>query len=81
MKIKIDLTSSTSVKHFETLQCVYCGDNSVVSVDLSDFNRWQSGEYIQTVWPQADADIREIMISGTHPRCWDKMFKEESNDV
>jgi hypothetical protein len=30
---------------------------------------------IQDVFPELNADEREFMISGTHPACWDEMFK------
>jgi len=46
-----------------------------------DYDRWKiDGEYIQNVFPEEPADIREWMISGTHPRCWDEMFPEEDLD-
>jgi hypothetical protein len=39
------------------------------------YDRWQiNGEYIQTVFPHLDVHIREWMISGTHPACWEDLF-------
>jgi hypothetical protein len=44
------------------------------------YNKWQvRGLYIQDVFPHLDKDIREWMISGTHPACWNQVFGEEED--
>ena len=45
------------------------------------YDRWAKNlEYAQDVFPDTAPDIREWMISGTHPKCWDEMFPEEDLD-
>jgi hypothetical protein len=60
-----------------TNPCVMCGNRSYVEVDAADFERWQAGEHVQNVWPKATPGWREVLITGTHPECWDKMFADE----
>jgi hypothetical protein len=52
------------------------------SLDRGAVERWQAGENIQSVFPDMSLADREIMISGTHPECWNKLFAEgeEVND-
>jgi hypothetical protein len=38
------------------------------------FHNWQGGELIQNALPELTADERELLISGTCPSCWDRMF-------
>lgn len=56
--------------------CVVCGQSAVVVLDAEKFDRWQRGEHIQAVWPKMSADNREVLISGTHPECWKKLWHD-----
>lgn len=62
----------------ETKHCMFCGLNGVVEVDDSEnqWERWRDGELIQNVWPEVSLSIREQLITGTHPACWDKYMAE-----
>lgn len=62
--------------HFVTKPCIVCKQTSMLSLDMDDFLRWQGGELVQNVWPDWTPDQRELLITGTHPECWDEMFKE-----
>ena len=31
----------------------------------------------QQAFPELPTEIREQLISGTHPKCWDEMFSDE----
>ena len=45
------------------------------------YNKWKvRGLYIQDVFPNLDKDIREWMISGTHPACWKQVFGDEDEE-
>jgi len=57
-------------------KCLFCGKQHVFTVPTEKFNRWQGGEYIQDVFPELDANIRETMISGSCSECFDAAFKE-----
>lgn len=57
-----------------TPRCFQCGETSKVTVVKEQFERWIAGELIQRAMPEMPVDTRELLISGTHPKCWDEMF-------
>ena len=57
--------------------CRLCGDTHVLKVNDDDVFRWQTGTLIQDAMPYLSADEREILISGTCGKCFDKMFGED----
>lgn len=65
-----------------TPRCRVCGNSGVLdNVDALGFVRWaELGENIQDALPQLDADQRELLMSGTHPQCWVRMFGPEEDD-
>jgi hypothetical protein len=66
----------------KTRPCTVCDQYEVWSLDREAVTRWQEGENIQSAFPDMNAEDREILISGTHPACWDKLFpaEEEGDD-
>ena len=58
-------------------QCVSCKDTHVLMVSNHDLKRWKGGELIQDAMPYLSADERELLISGTCKKCFDKMFGED----
>ena len=64
----------------KTKPCCVCDQYEVWSLDRQAVESWQSGEYIQKAFPNMSAEDREILISGTHPACWNKLFPEEEGD-
>jgi len=50
------------------------------SLDRAAVTRWREGENIQKVFPDMSAGDREVLISGTHPACWNKLFGEEEDE-
>ena len=60
--------------------CIHCDGETQFLITQDDYNRWKiNGEYIQDVFPEEPKDVREWMISGTHPACWKQVFGEEEN--
>jgi hypothetical protein len=59
-----------------TRPCVMCGNRSrLQDVDALGYIRWaELGEDILKALPDLDADQRELLISGTHAHCWEKMW-------
>jgi len=59
-----------------TRPCVMCGKRSTLhDVDALGYIRWtELGENILDALPELDADQRELLISGTHAHCWQKMW-------
>lgn len=54
-----------------TPECTICDESSVVTVYKQDLMNWWEGTYIQDAFPYLSDDIRELLITGTHPHCWD----------
>jgi hypothetical protein len=42
--------------------------------------RIENGELIQYAFPTLSAGMREQIISGTHPDCWDAMFADDESE-
>jgi len=59
-----------------TKTCPWCKKDSLITIDYDKWQRWQDGELIQNVFPEMSRSKREILISGTHPKCWDEMWGE-----
>jgi len=70
-----DMSDPTVIFHCRP--CSVCGNSSEIQVVESDLKRWQGGEHVQNVFPWMSADDRELLISGTHPACWDDMWRED----
>ncbi len=64
----------------KTKPCCVCNEYEVWSLDRELVDRWQGGENIQRVFPDMSAGEREILITGIHPDCWDKLFPGEADD-
>ena len=58
----------------ETPKCFVCGDNGQVEVPMKGFLIRQLGGLIQDAYPDLDLGLREQIISGTHPKCWELRF-------
>ncbi len=68
---------NTNEVSFTTRPCPICGHTSNMIVDKARLDRWQGGELIQRCFPEMSKDQRELLITGTHPKCWDKMFADD----
>lgn len=56
------------------VNCVMCKDEHVIHITEEQYTAWQLGKYIQDAMPEIDAGKRELLISGTCPKCWEKLF-------
>lgn len=72
------MTDLASQKEMEivTHNCPLCNKHSIMTVNIAEFNAWRSGMKIQFAFPTMNAEDRELLISGTHPECWDNLFSE-----
>jgi hypothetical protein len=64
----------------KTNTCTVCGKYELLSLDRKAVESWRAGEYIQNAFPEMSMQDREVLITGTHPACWDKLFPEEEDD-
>ena len=64
----------------KTKTCTVCGEYEVWSLNRQAVESWQGGEYIQNAFPDMSIEDRELLISGTHPACWTKLFGEDNDE-
>ena len=60
--------------------CTFCGKQATVNLPLKGFQKWQLGAYVQDAFPGMPVDVRELLISGTCSRCWDKHMREPDDE-
>jgi hypothetical protein len=65
-----------------TKQCTVCGSRGrVFDVDALGFTLWQGGlKDIQDALPSLTADERELLMTGTHAHCWERMWDGFSDE-
>lgn len=70
-------TEEKSPVDFVTPMCVWCSETSIVKVPYPAYLKWLDGEMAQYAFKDMSADDRELLISGTHPKCWDLIMGAE----
>lgn len=65
------------MKNIITPACVMCHKTSQVMVTDEEYSRLKAGLLIQNALPDRDSNFREIVQSGIHPDCWDKIFSHD----
>lgn len=55
-------------------QCPFCGRANEIEVNEEDYWDWDDGVLAQVAFPYLSDDEREMLISGTCPTCWERMF-------
>lgn len=61
--------------------CVVCGIASELRLLKEDLETWRSGMLVHRAFPYLSADNREVLISGTHPECWEKLYGPENPEL
>jgi hypothetical protein len=54
-----------------------CGHTLYVPLTEEQETRWRSGALIQKVIPEVDEAMRELLISGICPTCWDEIYGDD----
>ena len=62
-------------------RCLFCGIQSTLSVPMAGFRLRQNGAAVQVAFPEMPMEIREVVISGTHPECWAAEFGIDWKEV
>jgi hypothetical protein len=57
--------------------CVMCGKRTEISVPTVGWEKYKAGELIQRAFPDMSPQDREMIMTGTHPECWNIMWEEE----
>ena len=58
----------------ETRRCLHCGEHGYLELPTEGIAKYEGGAFVQDAFPDLDKALREQIISGTHPKCWDEMF-------
>lgn len=69
---------------FMTVQCrpcVWCNESSSVRVSVDGYNAWIAGALVQDAFPALSADCRELLKTGIHPECFNKICPPDPDDV
>ena len=67
-------------------KCLVCGEYATIEVTEEQAERvraWASGQdsrFIQDALPFLNKAEREILLSGTHGECFERMFPPEEDD-
>ena len=63
-------------------QCPICGETIRVNVKPHEYHAWAvERRYAQDAFPHMPPATRELFISGTCGKCFDKMFKEPDGEA
>lgn len=65
---------------FISLPCPECGRRSEVELDDVAYLVWMNGRHVQDAFPEMSLEQRELLITGTHPECWEKIFPPEEEE-
>jgi hypothetical protein len=57
----------------KTPRCGICNQEGTVEVPFLGYFARQDGALIQDAFPDLDKTLREQIVSGTHPACWEIM--------
>ena len=75
------LPENTKIVTVEALPCMVCHKSSLVQITEYEYYQLKSGEgHVQDIFPDIDPGFREMLITGTHSDCWDKMFADADAD-
>lgn len=59
---------------YSTKRCIHCGKTGFINVDEDELFDYLTGKLAQDAFTSLSPEIREQIISGTHPECWNKIF-------
>lgn len=71
---------ATAIIEISTKSCMMCNKKGTVNVDVEGYELYSSGVMVQDAFPELSDDVREMIITGTHPECWDAMFPDEEDE-
>lgn len=57
--------------------CMFCGKESRITVPGQGLWAWEHGTFAQDAFPDLTPAEREMVMTGTHPECWDAMIPDD----
>lgn len=80
MKI-VDLTKGEPTFFLLERTCMHCEKTTEFSLSRKQYDGYiVDRKYVQDVFPELSKEEREVIISGTHPECWNAMFQYDEED-
>lgn len=64
--------------------CLHCGTQQEVWLtdeEAKGVREFLNGKAVQKALPEWDASRRELLLTGTHPKCWDEMWAEDEEET
>jgi hypothetical protein len=65
---------------FATRRCPVCYKTGTIMVDEKELFAYLRGEYVQVAFKSLTVPLREQIISGVHPKCWEETFGQEREE-
>jgi hypothetical protein len=62
---------------YATKRCPVCLKTGTIMVDEDELFTYLRGEYVQTAFKSLTIPLREQIISGVHPACWEQLWGQE----
>lgn len=66
---------------YATRRCAVCHKTGTIMVDEQELLDYLRGNYVQDSFKSMSAPLREQIITGTHPECWQQMFGTELEET
>ena len=60
--------------------CPLCEKETIITVDADKYEQYKNGELIQRCFPELSAAVREQLITGICPECWDKYMGSDEDE-
>lgn len=77
-KIAAELLATGSPEvYVKCLPCPHCKEFGHVTMPVEAYVAWLRGSHIQDCWPEGTPDEHEMLMTGTHGACWDRIFDED----
>lgn len=77
----LDLSDNKTKWNTVDKKCGVCGEFTLIKMTDKDYDDYYfNGYYVQDVWANLSRDLREVIITGTHPKCWDSLWGECEDD-
>jgi hypothetical protein len=65
----------------ETKRCPNCGARGEVNVREASARLWARGALLREAFPELSAGLREQILTGIHPECWDAYLGPEPSTL
>lgn len=62
-----------------TKECNVCKHSITFSVSENGYKQFLKGTHVQVALPGVAAGLREMLLSGICPKCWDELFKDDED--